>query len=457
MTDLTKLLPTLSSNVQNCFAKYEAMLAAIAKRDASEATEEDPTNKAWTYAERNVTRLINQRKALIQNFTDEDNRDWKILRDEMHAIEAADKKSIEKAAPAPAKNLNDSLHQPNQKDTDMKNAPQSTAVSYVNVRDGKLELYGISNSMTLEREAPVLVSNDVNEIAAYIKEHGMKASGVSASSSLGHSDEYGFAGKYDAEELFNAALELAEKEDEDVKTYKIAQLKQAAGTTRGTHRREGARFFIIYTSASGKTTTTAARFATAEEAEREAIKNIRKNVREGDDPRIRAVEVKKFATLENALAAASDKERENHENAKLYNSRDYAHKMKGTVGRAKEILVIDGMIFYTFDLPGSEKGMTLLNRVETLGSVMHDAPFYRVHLTDAVVDEFNPYPHVLSVDTIGGDFSEASTKKAFPYSRSMDARRVYARRGWTMTTEFSVVKAYLDATATAAVVEGGAS
>ena len=81
MTDLNKLLPTLSSNVQNCFAKYQAMLAAIAKRDASEATEEDPTNKAFTYAKRNVTRLNNQRKALFQKFTDADDRDWKILRD----------------------------------------------------------------------------------------------------------------------------------------------------------------------------------------------------------------------------------------------------------------------------------------------------------------------------------------------------------------------------------------
>ena len=147
------------------------------------------------------------------------------------------------------------------------------------------------------------------------------------------------------------------------------------------------------------------------------------------------LKLQRLPSLDLALAAASDKERKNHANAKLYNEKDYADKMKGTVGRAKEILVIDGKIYYTFELSGSEKGMTLLNRLETLGAMMHNTPFYRVTLNG---DDLEIQEDLRAA-------AEGKGIKAMPFSREMKARRKYAQWGWMMTTEDNVANAYIAA------------
>lgn len=150
-----------------------------------------------------------------------------------------------------------------------------------------------------------------------------------------------------------------------------------------------------------------------------------------------SLKINRFASLELALEAASTEERTNHNDARLYNAPAYATKMQGSVGRAKQILVIDGKIYYTFELPGDEKGMTLLNRLETYGSMMHNAPFYRVTLNGGLLE-------VLTREITEGE----ANLEAVPFSREMEARQEYARRGWMMTTEVDVVNAYLSAIAT---------
>lgn len=160
-----------------------------------------------------------------------------------------------------------------------------------------------------------------------------------------------------------------------------------------------------------------------------------------------ALKVKLVDNLAEALTAASTEERTKHNDAKLYNVADYESKMNDTIGRSKEILVIDGKIYYTFELPGEEKGMLLLNRLETLGAMMHNAPFYRVTLTsvEGVTDSLD-----LSAETrrISRSLETEDNLEAVPFSRELKARREYARRGWMMTTEINVINAYLDAIAT---------
>ena len=139
------------------------------------------------------------------------------------------------------------------------------------------------------------------------------------------------------------------------------------------------------------------------------------------------LDVKRFPSLEEALAASCKKEHETHRVSKSYNEADYRSKCKRVQNLAKEWLVIDGFIYYVNEMTGSEKGLKLLNYFDMI-SCLHNAPFYKVDFLRSNSDR-------LIVNT-----KKDGTPQGF--KRDLECRRLYAKHGWMMTTSSKIVSAF---------------
>lgn len=137
--------------------------------------------------------------------------------------------------------------------------------------------------------------------------------------------------------------------------------------------------------------------------------------------------IQKFTTIEEALASSSDEEKQSHRDAREYNEKDYLETIKGCSRNSASWLVIDGEIYYLYEIDGrkmlrghliKQSGLKLLNRLDVSCTVLHDGSFYRVIIKgEELTLERNEFGEVIR------------------YRRDTQSREAYAQRGWTMTTE----------------------